>query len=102
MGISTSGYEKINADVTAAELNPAFVPNDENSADSEYTVTLSYTKEIDAREGAYNIGETVEIRYDPKDPNSIAIGDMSLPVMIAIGAAAVVIGGLVIFRGLIT
>ena len=62
----------------------------------------SYNAEIDASEGAYSVGNTVEVRYDPHNPKNIVVGDMSLPVMTAIGAAAVIIGGLVIFQGLRT
>lgn len=47
-----------------------------------------------------SVGHGVKIKYDPANPGSTSIGEMSLPVMIAVGAVCVMIGVIVIIKGL--
>ena len=105
MSISTSGYESTTAKVTAVEYDPTYIPSDDDTSD-KYNVTLAYsvngtayTKEIQANMNEYNVGQEVQIKYDPTNPNSISVGEMSLPIMIAVGAVCVIIGVVVIIKG---
>ena len=106
MSISTSGYESTTAKVTAVEYDPTYIPSDDDTSD-KYNVTLAYsvngaayTAEIQANMNEYNVGQEVQIKYDPANPNSISIGEMSLPIMIAVCAVCVIIGVVVIIKGL--
>ena len=104
--ISTSGYESTTAKVTAVEYDPTYIPSDDDTSE-KYNVTLAYsasgteyTTVIQANKDAYSIGEEVQIKYDPKNPNSTSIGELSLPVMIVIGAVCVIIGAALIIKAL--
>jgi|GEM_PF-2481239 len=104
--ISTSGFEKTTAKVTAVEYDPTYIPSDDDNSD-KYSVTLAYsvngtayTTDIQANMNDYNVGQEVQIKYDPANPNSISIGEMSLPIMIAVGAVAFIIGAIIIIKGL--
>ena len=106
MSISTSGYESTTAKVTAVEFDPTYIPSDDDTSD-KYNVTLAYsvngtayTKEIQANMNEYNVGQEVQLKYDPANPNSISVGETSLPIMIAVGAVCVIIGVVVIIKGL--
>ena len=106
MSISTSGYESTAAKVTAVEYDTTYIPSDDDTSD-KYNVTLvysvngtAYTKEIQANMNEYSVGQEVQIKYDPANPDSISIGEMSLPIMIAVGAVCVIIGVVVIIKGL--
>ena len=106
MSISTSGYESTTAKVMAVEFDPTYIPSDDDTSD-KYNVTLAYsvngaayTAEIQANMNEYNVGQEVQIKYDPANPNSISIGEMSLPIMIAVCAVCVIIGVVVIIKGL--
>jgi len=104
--ISTGGFEKTTAKVAAVEYDPTYSSTDEDNSD-KYRVTLSYSvdgtayaTEIHAHQSDFSVGQEVQIKYDPADPNSTSIGEMSLPLMIAVGAGALIIGAIVIIKGL--
>ncbi len=104
--VSTQGYEKTTAIVTSVEFDPTVIDNDEGATENykitiEYTVNgQKYTTDYNATEGAYSVGQQIELKYDPQNPNNTSRGEMSLPLLIGICAAIVVVGGIIIVKNI--
>ncbi len=104
--INTQNYVKTEATVVSVEYDPTVIydPDDDTTLDDhivtmEYVVDgKTYKTEIHAQQSAYSVGQKTEIRYDPQSPQNTAIGEMSLPLLIGICAADVVIGAIVLFK----
>ena len=89
--IQSAGYEKTTATIVSIE-------KDEDSAaeDDSYIVTARYTVDgkeytnvLDSYSPSYKEGGTVEVRYDPNDPNQITSG-------FGIGIYAMVVGAVIL------
>lgn len=98
--ISTQNYVKTEATVVSVEYDPTvtYDPDDPNTS-NDHIVTMEYVvdkktyqTQINANQSDYSIGQKTEIRYDPQNPNNTIIGEMSLPLIIGICAAVVIIG----------
>ena len=65
----------------------------------EYEVDgKTYTATYDCYQSDYSVGDEVKIYYDPDKPQDTSLGKMSLPVLIGISAAALVVGVIVIIK----
>ncbi len=89
--IQSAGYEKTTATILSIKVDP-----DSTSEDDSYIVTANYT--VDGKEytnvlntysPSYKVGKTVEVRYDPADPNKVTSG-------FAIGVYAMVVGAVIL------
>lgn len=88
------------------EYDPTVIRNEDGAAE-DYKVTLEYTvngkkytTEFNASEGEYNVGQQVELRYDPENPQNNVQGEISLPLLIVICAAAVIIGAIIFIKNI--
>lgn len=89
--IQSAGYEKTTATIISIEKDP-----ESASDDNSYIVTARYTaggKEytnvLDSYSPSYKEGGTVEVRYDPADPNKITSG-------YGIGVYAMAVGAVIL------
>lgn len=104
--ISTQNYVKTEATVVSVEYDPTVINDTDDAASTQdYLVTMEYTvngktyqTEIHANQIDYSVGQKTEIKYDPNNPNNTSVGEMSLPLLIGLCAAAVIIGAIVIFK----
>ena len=104
--ISTQNYVKTEATVISVEYDPTVIydPDDATTTDDhivamEYIVDgKKYTTEIHAEQNDYSVGQKTEIRYDPHDPQSTAVGNMTLPVLIIFCAVALVVGIIIFIK----
>lgn len=104
--INTQNYVKTEATVVAVEYDPTVIydPDDPNTS-NDHIVTMEYVvdgktyqTQINANQSDYSVGQKTEIKYDPQNPNNISIGEISLPLLIGICAATVIIGAIVLFK----
>ena len=107
VAVSTRDYQPVEAKVVSMEYDPTYIPTDDDDQTPRYNAGLTYTvdgkeyrTEIQVREDEYKVGETVKIKYDPKNPESISVGEMPLALMIGIGIVAFLLGAGVIIKGL--
>lgn len=103
--VSTRNYAETTAKVISVEFDPTATPDADETTVKDYKVTLEYTVdekvytlEINAYQKDYSVGEEVKLWYDPNKPNNTALGRMSIPVLIGICAAALVVGTVVIIK----
>ena len=89
--ISTQNYVKTEATVISVEYDPTVIydPDDATTTD-DHIVTMEYI--VDGKK------YTTEIRYDPHDPQSTAVGNMTLPVLIIFCAVALVVGIIIFIK----
>ena len=102
--VDTRDYITTTGSVTAVEFDPTVIQEDEGVT-KDHKVTIEYTvdgtkyeTEVYAAENDYHVGDQEEVGYDPGNPNNTAVGRMSLPVLIAIVAVAVIVGIVLIFK----
>lgn len=105
--IATQNYVKTEATVVSVEYDSTvtYDPDDDTTRD-DHIVTMEYVVDgktyqtvIHAQQGDYSIGQKTEIRYNPANPQNVAVGEMNLPIIIGICAAAVIIGAIIIIKG---
>ena len=89
--IQSAGYEKTTATIISIEKDP-----ESASDDDSYIVTArymaggkEYTNALDSYSPSYKEGGTVEVRYDPADPNKITSG-------YGIGVYAMAVGAVIV------
>lgn len=105
--VSTQDYEKTTATVISIEYDPTVI-QDNDSITEDYKVTMEYTvngqkytTEFNTNEGAYTVGQQVELNFDPQNPNSTTYGEMSLPVLIVICAVIALIGAVIVLKSIL-
>ena len=104
--ISTQNYVKTEATVVSVEYDSTVIYDpDEPNTSNDHIVTMEYAvdgktyqTQINANQSDYSVGQKTEIKYDPNNPNNTSVGEMSLPLLIGLCAAAVIIGAIVIFK----
>ena len=104
--ISTQNYVKTEATVVSVEYDSTVIYDpDEPNTSNDHIVTMEYAADgktyqtqINANQSDYSVGQKTEIKYDPNNPNNTSVGEMSLPLLIGLCAAAVIIGAIVIFK----
>ncbi|MBQ4044998.1 MAG: DUF3592 domain-containing protein [Lachnospiraceae bacterium] len=89
--IQSAGYEKTTATIISIEKDPASAADDDSYiVTARYTVDgKEYTKVLDSYSPGYKEGGTVEVRYDPSDPNKVTSG-------FGIGIYAMVVGAVIL------
>lgn len=88
--IQSAGYEKTTATIVSIEEDQESGSEDSYIVTAKYTVDgVEYTKVLDSYSPSYEEGGTVEIRYDPADPNKITSG-------YGIGIYAMVVGAVIL------
>ena len=89
--IQSAGYEKTTATITSIEKDQESISDDDSYiVTARYTVDgQEYTGVLNSYSPSYKEGGTVEIRYDPKDPNKITSG-------FGIGIYAMVLGAAIL------
>ncbi|MBR1751180.1 MAG: DUF3592 domain-containing protein [Ruminococcus sp.] len=102
--VTTQDYVEITAKVISMEYDPS-ATTDDDGVTQDYDVTFeyevdgkTYTATYDCNESDYSIGDEVKLNYDPDKPQDTSLGKMSLPVLIGISAAALVVGVIVIIK----
>ena len=96
LGFNTDEYVETTGKITAVTACPR--DEDENQQyDVDFTYTVDgkkYENTFAYLEGSYNVGDDIKVYYDPKDPQKVTNSRMDFlaPIIIAVGAAAVVFG----------
>ena len=106
MYVTTQHYVEITAKVISMEYDPTATIDDENGSVQDYDVTFeyevdgkTYTATYDCNQSDYSVGDEVKLRYDPDKPENTSLVNFSLPMLIGISAATLVIGVIVIIKG---
>ena len=96
--IRSAGYEKTEATILSIE-------KEQGSSEDSYFVTArytvdgrEYTKVLDSYSPSYKEGGTVEVRYDPKDPEQFTSGYGIGIYSMIVGAAILLVIAFVSFR----
>lgn len=89
--IQSAGYEKTTATILSIEKDQESASDDDSYiVTARYTVDgKEYTNVLDSYSPSYKEGGTVEVRYNPDDPNQITSG-------FAIGVYAMVVGAVIL------
>ena len=89
----SAGYETTTATIVSIEEDPNYVPDPDTMNDKQYIATATYTvdgkeytRQLDTYDPSYKVGGTVEIKYDPKNPENITSGFKLGIVSMIIGA----------------
>ena len=74
--IQSAGFEKTTATILSIEKDTESVSDDDSYiVTAGYTVDgKEYTKVLDSYSPSYKVGGSVEVRYDPDDPNRLTSG----------------------------
>jgi hypothetical protein len=74
----SKGYEKTEATIVSIENDPDSIPDADTENDVRRIVTVKYTvggreytTQLDSDSPSYEVGKTVKIMYDPKNPEKI-------------------------------
>ena len=74
----SKGYEKAEATIVSIENDPDSIPDADTENDVRRIVTVKYTvggreytTQLDSDSPSYEVGKTVKIMYDPKNPEKI-------------------------------
>ncbi len=88
--IQSAGYEKTMATIVSIEEDTESGSEDSYIVTAKYTVDgIEYTKVLDSYSPSYEVGGTVELRYDPDDPEKITSG-------YAIGIYSLLVGAVIL------
>ena len=103
INIKNQNYVKTNSTVVDVKMTQEeYLDNDGNRVEAEYSATVKYT--VDGKDytdtldnvGKHNIGDTIAIYYNPKDPSQITqTKSIILPVVIIVGGVASFTGGII-------
>lgn len=92
--IQSSGYQKTTATIVSMEKDQESGEEDSYIVTATYTVDgTEYTNVLDSYSPSYEVGGTVEIRYDPADPNKITSGYGLGIYFMVVGAVILLITG---------
>ena len=77
----SAGYVDGTATIISIEEDPNYVPDPDKTNDVQYIVTAKYTVDgkeytrvLDSYDPTKKVGDTVGIKYDPKDPSKVTSG----------------------------
>ena len=95
----SAGYADGTATIISIEEDPDYIPDADTSGDVQYIVTVKYTvdgkdytRTLDSYSPSYKVGGTVDIKYDPKNPEKITSGfGFGIYLMIAGGVILLII-----------
>ena len=103
INLKNQNYIKTESTVIDVKLTQeAYTDAEGNIVEAEYSATVKYT--VDGKEytdtldnvGKYNIGDTIEIYYNPSDPSQITqTKSIVLPIVIIVAGAASLTGGII-------
>ena len=86
----SAGYLKTTATIVSIEEDQESGEDDSYIVTAKYTVDgTEYTNVLDSYSPSYKVGGTVEVRYDPSDPNKITSG-------FGIGLYSMIVGGVIL------
>lgn len=92
----SAGFETVNATIVSIENDPDYIPDPNTEGDVRRIVTVTYmvegkeyTRVLDSDSPSYHVGGTVEVRYDPKNPENISSG-------FGFGIYVLIIGGVIL------
>ncbi len=92
----SAGFEKTTATIISIEEDPDYIPDPDTDNDVRHIITVKYTVDgkeytnvLDSDSPSYSVGGTVDIMYDPKNPETIHSG-------MGFGIYAMVIGGAIL------
>ena len=92
--IQSSGYQKTTATIVSMEKDQESGEEDSYIVTATYTVDgTEYTNVLDSYSPSYEVGGTVEIRYNPADPNKITSGYGLGIYFMVVGAVILLITG---------
>jgi len=92
--IQSAGYMKTTATIVSIEEDQESGDDDSYIVTAKYTVDgTEYTNVLDSYSPTYKVGGTVEVRYDPADPNKITSGYGIGIYSMVVGAAILLITG---------
>ncbi len=102
----SAGFEKTTATIISIENDPDYIPDPDIDNVVRRIVTVKYTVDgkeyttvLDSDAPTYSVGGTVEIMYDPKNPETIHSGmGFGIYFMIAGGAILILIVGVTVKR----
>jgi len=102
----SAGFEKTTATIISIENDPDYIPDPDIDNDVRRIVTVKYTVDgreyttvLDSDAPTYSVGGTVEIMYDPQNPETIHSGmGFGIYFMIAGGAILILIIGVTVKR----
>jgi len=102
----SAGFEKTTATIISIENDPDYIPDPDIDNDVRRIVTVKYTVDgreyttvLDSDAPTYSVGGTVEIMYDPQNPETIHSGmGFGIYLMIAGGAILILIIGVTVKR----
>ena len=95
----SAGFVDGTATIISIEEDPDYIPDPDTSGDMQYIVTAKYTVDgkdyttkLDSYSPSYKVGGTVDIKYDPKNPEKITSGfGFGIYLMIAGGVILLII-----------
>ena len=95
----SAGYVDGTATIISIEEDPDYIPDPDTSGDAQYIVTVKYTvdgkeytRKLDSYSPSYKVGGTVDIKYDPKNPEKISSGfGFGIYLMIAGGVILLIV-----------
>ena len=74
----SAGFEKTTATIISIENDPDYIPDPDTDNDVRHIITVKYTVDgkeytnvLDSDSTSYSEGGTVDIMYDPKNPETI-------------------------------
>lgn len=93
----SAGFEKTTATIISIENDPDYIPDPDIDNDVRRIVTVKYTVDgkeyttvLDSDAPTYSVGGTVEVMYDPKNPETIHSG-MGFGIYLMIAGSAILI-----------
>ena len=95
----SAGYVDGTATIISIEEDPDYIPDPDTTGDVQYIVMAKYTVDgkeyttkLDSYSPSYKVGGTVEIKYDPKNPEKITSGfGFGIYIMIAGGVILLIV-----------
>lgn len=103
INLKNQNYIKTDSIVTdVKKTQEAYIDSDGNQVEAEYSATIQYT--VDDKDytdtldnvGKYNIGDKIEIYYNPSDPSQITqTKSIILPIVLIVGGIASLTGGII-------
>lgn len=103
ISLKNQNYIKTDSTVTDIKLiQEAYIDNDGNQVAAEYSATIKYT--VDGKDytdtlesvGKYNVGDTIVVYYNPKDPSQITqTKSIILPIVIIVFGITSLVGGII-------